>query len=164
MNVILCHDSIDTPLILAVGHALRQNGLDHAMKIVYRNRLDDLDHSPTSRQTIEQFQDMLKQPDTPTAFIGQDFTMAYLMLAARELGLTPGKDLQIVGLGNTSWSQLFGFSSIDFGAEQIARKLIELAEMSGTLIDGTSLSISMQPQLVNRCNPGQPSGHLSHSL
>jgi DNA-binding LacI/PurR family transcriptional regulator len=140
-----------TDHILALGHALRNRNMRHAMTILYQvEEYDQEGTAPQSRPIIEQAKQWLRKPDRPTAFVGDDFRLAYVMLAARELGLTPGKDFDFVGMGNTQWSQIFNFSSIDYAPQQVAKSIIQLIELDGSHWDNTPMSIRIPPTLVKR--------------
>jgi DNA-binding LacI/PurR family transcriptional regulator len=142
-----------TPFILALGQALRERDMKHALTILYHDSLD----TPAKMEEItNQIKSCLTQPDRPTAFIGHDYAMAYIARAAGEIGLTPSRDFELVGLGNTNWSNLLGFSSIDYCPQQIAKRVIQLIEMPKTQCDDASMSIMVQPRMITRNTMPKP--------
>lgn len=137
--------------ILGAGQELRRNGLRHALKIYYHQRIDKIAGSdashPLNRALAAQW---LKEPDCPTAFIGDDFRIAALLQVAKERNIALPGNFQVVGIGNTPWSTLMNFPSVWLREDLAAQHVINLIQMSDALFEGVAHRIMLQPQLVVR--------------
>ena len=115
----------NTEFILAAGKVVREAGKPHTIMVHYelahRSPLD-----PWSEANLEKLAKWLGGPDRPSAIIGDDFRVAAAIRAADRIGLKLGRDLAAIGIGNTPWAEAFGFSSMSFREDVIARHVVNL--------------------------------------
>ena len=92
----------------------------------------------------------LRSDNRPTAVIGSDFRLYALGLAAQRVGLRIPDDLELLGMGNTPYSQACGFDSISFDEPEMARQIAELVLADDASLGNASRNIAVTPRLVTR--------------
>lgn len=137
-----------TQYILAVGRAMREQGMRHALTMVYQSGSGPLSDTEVVNQRVAQICQCMNSKDKPTAFIGEDFRMGYVLRAARQMDLVAGKDFEMLGLGQTHWTTLLGLTSIDFRTDMMAQNIIQLIELPGSNWGESALTVSVQPRLA----------------
>ena len=138
-----------TDFILGAGYALRNAGLRNALTIHYNRVSPMYEGDALDEENIRSMMEWLQQEKRPTAFIGDDFRLIALSRAAARLGLRAPDDFEMIGFGNTPWSQALGISSVSFNEELVARKVAELIAMSEHQ-DEVRHHILVPPRLVIR--------------
>lgn len=138
-------------LILGVGHEMRRDNIRHGMRVYYQQRIDKIHGAdPTHVINKELVCKWLSEPNCPTAFIGEDFRMAALLRTAQENNIKLPDNFQVVGIGNTPWASLMGFSSVWLREDLAAEHVINLVQMNDRLFEGVAHQIKLQPQLIER--------------
>ncbi|MFW6039253.1 MAG: substrate-binding domain-containing protein [bacterium] len=124
-----------TYLIREMGRALCEAGVRrHGLAVHYMLRADALEqkvpsidqNSALHPANMTRLQRWLQRPDRPTAVFGDDHRIAGVIRAATQLGLRIGEDLDVLGQGNTDWSQALNFPSIDLQPELVADEMLDL--------------------------------------
>jgi len=108
--------ALHTPLIVSMGRALRARGIRDGLTIHYHKASEDrrgYECRPSEDYSIEAIGQWLGKPDRPTAFVSMDYFIAAMRMAAIPMGLELGRDYDAIGIGNTEWSRVLGFSSFD---------------------------------------------------
>ncbi|MDR2832516.1 MAG: LacI family DNA-binding transcriptional regulator [Streptococcaceae bacterium] len=72
-----------------------------------------------------------------------DETAAGIISGLQQQGFVHNQDYKIIGEGNLSFSQLLGFSTIDFRSDEIAKKVIEFI-----LSDNLLIKEKIKPQVI----------------
>jgi LacI family transcriptional regulator len=92
---------------------------------------------------------LFDRADAPTALIGASDTLAAGALqAVRDLGLTPGEDVALVGYDDTPSAEVLDLSSVRQPLPEVGRRIVEaLCPADGTPVPVASL---LAPELVVR--------------
>ncbi|MCP4380253.1 MAG: LacI family transcriptional regulator [Hyphomicrobiales bacterium] len=111
-------------------------------------------HGPiTSQFGVEAMEAILARPDRSTAVIGYNDQVAFgLMSAARENGLTPGKDIAIVGFDDVKASALrnIPLTTISTPPPRLGQELVRLLEARIAEPDADPVSVILPPALKIR--------------
>ncbi|MCC6580540.1 MAG: substrate-binding domain-containing protein [Phycisphaeraceae bacterium] len=138
-----------TSMIVSLGAALRDLGLRGAMSVHYMLRYNALhpDRTPDAqfggKASDDHIARWLNAPNRPTAMVGTDFLLFHVKRVAEGMGLRVPQDLELLGIGNTPYSQICGFASMSYDESEIARQLANLI-----LTDDRTLGRSVRHQLV----------------
>lgn len=140
-----------TPLILAMGHELRRTGKRGQLTIFYNKPpTDGHKDAVTWEPNLVRMSQWLSRPDRPTAIIGSDYVLTAIIKVARRLGLRMPEDLDLLGIGDTPWSEAYGFSSINLNEALIAQRIADLVWMDDAQLGGCAHRISIPPLLHER--------------
>ena len=140
-----------TDVILGVGHELRNENLQHALRICYHKRIDAINGAnPDAPENVQRMKQWLRSPDCPTAFIGDDYMVAALLKTASENHIRLPKNFEVVGIGNTPWSSFMNFSSVWLREDVAAEHVVNLIKMEDRLFQDVEHQIKIKPQLVIR--------------
>ncbi|MGW6443170.1 LacI family DNA-binding transcriptional regulator [Lentzea sp. NPDC055074] len=92
---------------------------------------------------------LLGRPDAPTALVAASDTLAAGALQAlRDLGLSPGRDVAVVGYDDTPSAEVLDLSSVRQPLREVGRRIVEaLCSPGGTATPVTSL---LPPELIVR--------------
>jgi DNA-binding LacI/PurR family transcriptional regulator len=144
-----------TPWIVALGTALRERDKRGALSIQYGPQYDadkphDNSSSPLGEASLRRIESWLCHPNRPTAIIGDDFRLYGVKLVAARMGISVPGDLELMGLGNTPYSQACGFSSLSYNEPELARKITELVLAGESGFQGDAQHLKIKPNLVLR--------------
>jgi DNA-binding LacI/PurR family transcriptional regulator len=142
-----------------MGHMTRIRGCERAMEQAgirkgfsmlwdARNPDDgtDFHHAPTMANIAQ----WLSGPDRPTAVVGDDYRMVTVIKAAEKMGLRMPRDLELVGVGNTPWSEAFGFDSVWLREDLAARHIADLIRLDLERVGEATRHLVVPPQLMVR--------------
>lgn len=138
--------------ILELGRALRDAGIRrHGLTIHYTHTLRENGRSaPLHPTNIERAMRWLAARDGPTAVFGDDNRVAPIIRAAERLGLRIGKDLDVLGQGNTDWSEAMNFPSIEYQPELVADEVLALIRRNASATVTSRHEIAVPVQLIER--------------
>lgn len=138
--------------ILELGRTLRQAGIHrHGLTLHYVPRHKDLKYNAALHpQNVERTMRWLSGPNRPTAVFGDDNRIAGILRAADQLGLRIGEDLEVLGQGNTDWSEALRFPSIDLQPELVADEVMALIRRDQALPLQSRHDIVVPVHLVER--------------
>jgi DNA-binding LacI/PurR family transcriptional regulator len=143
-----------TQQLLALGRRLRQHVGRGSLTIgAFRQQADD-PAGPLSSSCLREVRAWLQRPDRPTAFAGEDFRLVQVIRAAQGLGLEPGRDFDLLGFGNTPWSQAFNFSSISYNEPIIAQRVVDLIRIPGLRESGSRYQVTVDARIIERGESG----------
>jgi DNA-binding LacI/PurR family transcriptional regulator len=130
-----------------VRDALQQFGTDSDTTLRLINASD------TDEQTHQRLQDLIDQPDAPTAYVTMSDLHAITVL--RELdqrGLVPGKDVAVVGFDDSPVAPFAGggLTSVRQPVAEAARELIRLLTMQFADPRSATEGVLLQPELIVR--------------
>lgn len=138
-----------TPTILAAGQVLRDAGLRGALSVHYNVATDGPGSVPLHEVNLRRAAQWLSGRNRPTAIVGEDFRLVGIIRAAERLGLSVPNDLTVLGLGNTPWAEAFGFPSVSYQIDLVARHVAELLRQPADTRDAVH-HVNVQPRLVLR--------------
>jgi DNA-binding LacI/PurR family transcriptional regulator/DNA-binding transcriptional regulator YhcF (GntR family) len=142
-----------TQHILMIAQMMRERGLNDEGLTIYYNLVRGVDEKtgPQNAESVAQCAAWLKRA-RPTGVMGGDFRLAAVCRAAEQLGLKigPGKDLELVGVGNTPWSEALDFDSVSLREDLIARHIADLITSQLSEPAESAHHIVVAPKLVTR--------------
>jgi len=152
-----------TEQILAVGHTLRERGIEDGLRICYNapvtvpgaGREVDPSGIPTDEANVRRMTEWLGQADRPTAVVGDDFRMIGVKIAARAAGLRVPDDLEIVGVGGTLVGQAGEFPIINLRYDLMADELAKLIDAPAEQIGKATRHILVPPTFSPSLNGQQ---------
>ena len=128
-----------TRMIVSLGHELNERlGHKKALSLCYNYAKPGGWSDPLSADSIARAAAWLSAPDRPTAVVGDDFRLVGIIRAADALGLRIPEDLELLGIGNTSWAQAYGFNSISLNERVIAREIAKIVLADKPDVDAPS--------------------------
>jgi DNA-binding transcriptional regulator YhcF (GntR family) len=125
--------------ISALRTALQNRGVSEPLTVYYQKMGSEPD-----------LERLIDRPERPTAMIGDDCRLAQIKRKAEQLGLQVPGDLELVGFGDTPWSQAAGFSSISYCPGAIAREIAALVVAKGEELSDGTRHVLVPPKLVVR--------------
>ena len=138
-----------TPLILSIGRELRQLGLRNSLSVHYVAKQESYD-DPSREKEIQRIIAWLSQANRPTAIVGSDYHLVMVFTAMNHMGLELGKDIDLLGFGQTPWSQAYGFPSLNLQPSVFARCLAQLIGMDVELMGDTVFAVKVPPRIKSR--------------
>jgi DNA-binding LacI/PurR family transcriptional regulator len=98
----------------------------------------------------------LRSPDGPTGIVENTYRMPYVMVAARLAGLTIGKDLDVVGVGDPTPAYQGMFPVVSERFDVIAREVAAMVAVEDENFDQLGRQVVVPPILVPQWQPGMP--------
>lgn len=135
--------------ILAMRLALREKELTNALSIHYQVDGQAITCLSSAKPNTEVLR-WLNKPNRPTAVVGDDWRLMTIKHTAEQMGLRVPQDLELLGFGDTPWSQAGRFNSISYSPELIAREVVELIDTDPNKLNGVARHVTVMPKLVIR--------------
>lgn len=127
-------------LALNVGYELRLAQLHRNFTVHFLGR-----EQVSSQDDVDAATRWLNGPSHPTAVVGNDYNLVAIVLAARKLGMVIGRDIDLLGFGNTPWSQAYDFPSMDLQPALFADQLSKLIRMPEADTMGIAAHVKVRP-------------------
>lgn len=86
----------------------------------------------------------------PTAIVGDDHRLFAIKRVAKCIGLRVPEDLELLGFGNTPWSEAGGFSSISIGETLMAQEIAKLVAAGDEELGDAARHVTVPPKLIVR--------------
>jgi DNA-binding LacI/PurR family transcriptional regulator len=144
---------VHTQQLMMIAEILRQHGLEHhAVTIYYSLVARPGENTSTTRPEEVAHAAKWLRDRKPTGVLGSDFRLAAIARAADLLGLRigPGRDIEMIGLGNTPWADALGIDSIGYREDVIAQHVVNLITNDLARPDESAHHIVVAPKLVVR--------------
>ncbi|MCM3655434.1 LacI family DNA-binding transcriptional regulator [Metabacillus litoralis] len=128
------------------GLALHKAGIEIDTSLV-------VDSAPTRDGGMEAVQQVLSQPNPPTAaFCFSDLVAFGVMLGLRDVGLTPGQDMAVVGFDNVPEADVVNppLTSVSSFARQIGSNAANLLHQRILDFEREHQRIILNPELIER--------------
>jgi DNA-binding LacI/PurR family transcriptional regulator len=143
-----------TEQILTIAEVLRQHGLTrHAMTLHYNAvpKTPRPTAQPFDAGDVDSCARWLRER-RPTAVLGNDFRLLCVQRAAESLGLRTGRgrDVELMGVGNTPWSEALGFDSVSLREDVMAKHIANLVTQQLQTPDEAGHHVVVAPKLVVR--------------
>lgn len=115
-----------TELILALGRGLRRRGGPGLFSVYYNQELPQSGPCPFSPDEMQRIVTFMQRQPRITALIGLDFRLMAAMQAWRAADLPESQLPVMMGIGNTPWSQTWGFDSYCYQPQAIAQAVLSV--------------------------------------
>jgi len=141
--------------IISLAASLKQFGAGAQLSVCY----DLATRHPAERLGEEHLDHLTKQLRTrrerPTAFFGSDARIVAAIRAAEKLGWQRGRDFDVLGIGNTPWSEAFGFDSLSVGEARAASLAGTLLRLPADMLCANHANVRhlVEPELITRAAP-----------
>lgn len=146
-----------TEHILAVGHALRDAGIDHGLAIHYTQELNALSEADITRIAA-----WLSRADRPTAVIAEDFRIDDIRRAAQLAGLRCPGELELVSVGGRQAGLPGDTPHVSLQYDLLARHIVDLVMVEDDRLQGAVRHIMVPPVFVrHRSQPESNAEQLS---
>lgn len=136
--------------ILTLIECLRERGLNRSNLRIHFNRPGEADRDAAGNDpaNIERLIRWLTGPEAPTGIIALTYRLDAVKIAASHAGLRIGKDLELVGMGDTTPARLGHFACVDEQYQAIARQMLKLVLADDLDEDDAVHQIIVPPRLI----------------
>lgn len=114
----------------------------------------DPSHIGLSEANVAETVKWLRSPDGPTGIVESAYRMPYVMAAARAAGLTLGKDLDVVGVGDPTAAHQGMYPVVSERFDVIAREVAAMVAVEDENFDQLGRQVVVPPVLVPQWQPG----------
>lgn len=137
-----------TRQILGLGDAMRKAGLSDGLSLFYnRTRQTGVSSIPIDPANQQALGEWLKKAHRPTAVMGDDYRLLGVRLAAEKLGLTVGRDLTLLPLGDHYTAELHAPAYVSLQHEKVADRIAEMVLNTDASFNETAHHLVVSPVL-----------------